>query len=306
MAGSYNTTGSDNTFVGRKASVFNSTGINNVSLGANSGFSNTTGSYNLMLGSKAGYTNQSGHSNTFVGFQADATANNLENATAIGANAKVSQSNSIVLGSGVNVGIGTSVPQAKLEINSDVAGQSGLRLTQLTAASASTITTNKYLTVDASGNVVLGSTAVTRGRLADTQDLWQKTGQYAQSTGTDGVIIGSLDKTPAGYKLYVQEGILTEKVKVAIKDTDQWSDKVFSPTYNLTPLAEVEQYVKTNKHLPGIPSAEEVVHQGVDVGQMDAKLLEKIEELTLYIISQQKELAVLRQQVTNLTKTIKH
>lgn len=55
-----------------------------------------------------------------------------------------------------------------------------------------------------------------------------------------------------------------------------------------------------------MPSAEEVVKQGVDVGKMDAKLLEKIEELTLYLIAQQKELTTLHQQVTDLKRAIKH
>lgn len=149
------------------------------------------------------------------------------------------------------MGIGTSAPQAKLEINTGTTGQSGLRFTQLTAAATPSLNTSKFLTVDASGNVVMGSAPSTRGRLEANEELWQKAGRFTQTAGTDGVIVGNLDRTPSGYKLYVQEGILTEKVKVAIVYTDQWSDKVFASTYTLQPLAQVERYIQQHQHLPG-------------------------------------------------------
>ena len=96
-------------------------------------------------------------------------------------------------------------------------------------------------------------------------------------------------KTPDGYKLFVESGILTEKVKVAIKTTTDWADYVFAKDYKVMPLSDVEQYTLENKHLPNVPSAKEMVDNGLDVAQMDAKLLEKIEELTLYAIEQDKE-----------------
>jgi hypothetical protein len=72
-------------------------------------------------------------------------------------------------------------------------------------------------------------------------------------------------------------------------------DFVFHPSYNLMPLHEVEQYVKTNNHLPEIPSAAEVSKNGLSIGEMQNKLLQKIEELTLYVIEQQKEIELLKQ-----------
>ncbi len=102
---------------------------------------------------------------------------------------------------------------------------------------------------------------------------------------------------PGNYKLYVDEGILTEKVKVAVLGTSNWSDYVFADNYELMPLAKVEEYINENKHLPAIPSATEVVKDGIDVATMDAKLLQKIEELTLYVIKQQKQIDELQQQV---------
>jgi hypothetical protein len=101
---------------------------------------------------------------------------------------------------------------------------------------------------------------------------------------------------PAGYKLYVETGILTEKVKVAIKTTSNWSDFVFDKDYKMLPLKEVESFINTNKHLPGIPSAKEVVANGIDLAEMDARLLQKVEELTLYIIKLEKEINNLKQQ----------
>lgn len=100
---------------------------------------------------------------------------------------------------------------------------------------------------------------------------------------------------PSGYKLYVETGILTEKVKVAIKGTSNWADYVFEKDYKMLPLNEVESYIKENKHLPGIPSANEVIKDGIDLAAMDAKLLEKVEELTLYIIKLEKEINALKQ-----------
>lgn len=100
----------------------------------------------------------------------------------------------------------------------------------------------------------------------------------------------SLPALGTGYRLYVQTGILTEKVKVAVETTADWADYVFEKNYKMMALSEVETYVKKNKHLPGVPSAEEVVKEGVDLTKMDAKLLEKIEELTLYVIELEKKI----------------
>ena len=82
-------------------------------------------------------------------------------------------------------------------------------------------------------------------------------------------------------KLDVNGTIHAKEVKV---DLTGWSDFVFAPTYKLKPLTEVEQYIKTNNHLPEIPSAKEVEQNGVSLGDMQAKLLQKVEELTLYSI----------------------
>ena len=118
-------------------------------------------------------------------------------------------------------------------------------------------------------------------------------GQVAIGSG----LVTGAQPMPAGYLLYVQQGILTEKLKVANStDAANWSDFVFKKDYKLMSLNNLETYVKANSHLPEIPSAAEVAKDGIDVAGMDAKLLQKIEELTLYVIQQQKEIDVLKNQ----------
>ena len=65
-------------------------------------------------------------------------------------------------------------------------------------------------------------------------------------------------------------------------------------------LQEVENYIKVNQHLQDIPSAEQIAKEGLDVGEMNKQLLKKVEELTLYLIEQQKEIAELKKQVKEL------
>jgi hypothetical protein len=76
-----------------------------------------------------------------------------------------------------------------------------------------------------------------------------------------------------------------------------WADFVFDKTYRLLPLDSLSVFIKTNSHLPGIPTAEEVQKNGIDLGATQAKLLEKIEQLTLYTIDLQKQTDDLRKEV---------
>ncbi len=111
------------------------------------------------------------------------------------------------------------------------------------------------------------------------------------SIGLDPNFINSFNKvTYSGdYQLYVGTGILTEKVRVAVRSGNDWADYVFKDDYNLLALSEVEKHIKEKGHLPNVPSAEDIVQSGINVAEMDAKLLEKIEELTLYVIDLKKE-----------------
>ncbi|GAB3994858.1 hypothetical protein GCM10028807_33510 [Spirosoma daeguense] len=287
-----NSNGSYNLFIGNGSGNGNTSGEGNTAIGDGSFYNNLSGLENTAIGRYAGINNTTGSRNTFIGVAATnpVGSGNLTNSTAIGFNAAVTASNSMILGNTqVNVGIGNTAPANKLEITKGAANQSGLRFTNLTSSSPASVTSQyKFLTVNAQGDVILGSlNTSTREGVAET--LWQRKGTFLQSVQNDAVIIGEgVSKTPAGYNLFVSRGILAEKVKVAVKNTSDWSDKVFDDTYELKGLPEIENYIKAHKHLPGIPSAQEMVEKGNDLHQTDAKLLEKIEELTLYTIQLEK------------------
>ncbi len=102
-----------------------------------------------------------------------------------------------------------------------------------------------------------------------------------------------------GYRLSVNGKIrASDDIKVYLES--EWSDFVFKPDYKLRSLGEVEEYILATGHLPEMPSAQEVEEQGVDLGTMDAKLLQKIEELTLYVIEMKKENEQLKKDISSL------
>jgi len=106
--------------------------------------------------------------------------------------------------------------------------------------------------------------------------------------GAGNVGVGTL--TPDA-KLSVAGNIQSREVKVTV---NAGADFVFAKEYNLKPLTEIEKYIDLNKHLPGIASAEEMKSNGLELGEMNIKLLQKIEELTLHLIEKDKEIAELK------------
>jgi hypothetical protein len=100
--------------------------------------------------------------------------------------------------------------------------------------------------------------------------------------------------------LFVNGNIEANKIRVS---TESWWDKVLKPDYKLRSLSQLETFIKENKHLPDIPSEKEVKENGIDVGEMNALLVKKIEELTLYTIEQQKEIEQLKGLVKELIET---
>ena len=108
--------------------------------------------------------------------------------------------------------------------------------------------------------------------------------------------------TPIGYKLAINGNAIANKIVVK---QYPWADFVFKPEYQLPPLSKVEDFIKQKGHLPDIPSEAEVKENGIDLGNMDAKLLQKVEELTLYLIELKKENDVLKNDVQELKKAIK-
>ena len=100
------------------------------------------------------------------------------------------------------------------------------------------------------------------------------------------------------YLLYVAEGIRTEKVKVDL--SSNWADYVFAPDYDLMPLSEVATFIQANQHLPEVPSEAELAENGMDLAEMHKIQMQKIEELMLYTLEQQKEIEALKAEVEAL------
>jgi hypothetical protein len=113
------------------------------------------------------------------------------------------------------------------------------------------------------------------------------------------LIGGNNDRVAVGYQLSVAGKIISEEVKVQLRAS--WPDYVFADDYQLMPLEELQKSIQQNKHLPNIPSAAAVnAANGIELGEMNRKLVEKVEELTLYILQLKKENNQLQQQNQSL------
>ncbi|NNC96144.1 MAG: hypothetical protein HKN92_11325 [Chitinophagales bacterium] len=118
------------------------------------------------------------------------------------------------------------------------------------------------------------------------------------SSSSGGLVVGTTIPA-AGYIVSVNGKVICEELKV--QNSVDWPDYVFDEKYELMPLDELEKNIEENNHLPGIPKAEIVDAEGFHVGEMTTKMMEKIEELTLYTIQQQKEIDALKEQLENTT-----
>jgi hypothetical protein len=108
--------------------------------------------------------------------------------------------------------------------------------------------------------------------------------------------VGINTANTAGYMLAVNGKVRSTELVVE----SGWADYVFDKNYKLRPLHEVEKFIRDNNHLPGIPSAREVEEKGLQVGDTQRKMMEKIEELTLYIIEQNKMILQLKEEIKEI------
>ena len=150
---------------------------------------------------------------------------------------------------------------------------------------------NLYFGLGAYGYVNNGVTSFERGWIGkDYND------SYMNFLANGNVGIGTL--TPSE-KLSVNGKIRAKEIKV---ETANWPDYVFSDNYQPKSLPELEQFIKKNKHLPEVPSAQELEQNGVELGEMNKILLKKIEELTLHLIEKDKAIQELYKRVERLEK----
>ena len=188
---------------------------------------------------------------------------------------------------GGNVGIGTANPTAKLSLGNSIANMK-LVLWEGT-------TGDQYYRTGlgiAAGQVRLSlARSDNRFSILASEDA---TDELLTVLGTGNVGIGT--STPQS-KLAVNGEITAKKVKVT---PTGWPDYVFRPTYILRPLPELEQFIKDQQHLPEIPAAAEVEKNGIDLGDNQALLLKKIEELTLYVIDLNKQVQQQQEEIIRL------
>jgi hypothetical protein len=171
------------------------------------------------------------------------------------------------------IGLGTTFPTHNLHINADV-DQDVVRF------QAAGLT---KFNIDSEGGVNIGTAAAiaSNNSLYVNDTLWVNT--------TSGA---------AGYNVAVDGKIMCEELKV--QDSGSWPDYVFADEYDLPTLEEVEAHIEENNHLLGVPDACTVEKEGIMIGQMQKVMMEKIEELTLYMIDANKQIVELKNEVKEL------
>ncbi len=203
-----------------------------------------------------------------------------------------------------NVGIGTTTPGFKLDVQPISSANVRLGKAEIGAWPANP-SIFAYFGHEGLDHTGAGNYALLQGPNGDTylNAAFGQSIQFRINNGTRMILasngnvgIGTLN--PQSF-LAVNGTITAKEVVVTLSG---WSDFVFDENYQLPSLEEVERQLKEKKHLPDIPSEQEVLASGVNLGAMQAKLLQKIEELTLYVIELKKENQRLQQQFAKLEK----
>jgi hypothetical protein len=256
---------------------------NNPTLGIGKPNHNTTGKSTLAFYA-GNATQQNGF---FVRYFRDATADR------IGFIGGGGTENLSVLNSG-NVGIGTPAPLEKLSVigNIRIQGTTGQTHSELNFYRADGA---KFATIG-QGNLSAANSTFDISHYNGNDIRFMQNGSEAMRILASGNV-GIGTSTTGTSKLAVEGRIAAREVNVLIGN---WPDYVFEKNYNLRPLAEVENYINQNKHLPEVPAAKEMEANGVNLGEMNMLLLKKVEELTLYLIDQNEKLEMQRREVQKL------
>jgi hypothetical protein len=184
-----------------------------------------------------------------------------------------------------NVGIGTTTPS--LQLNVDPCGEGGILIGNPSSG------TGGYTSLRLSISSQKGG----HSEIQCVKSSGSEWGVLALNPVSGNVLIGKTTQTNTTYKLDVSGKIRADEIVV----NTTGADFVFEPTYKLRSLPELETFIKQNKHLPEIAPAKEMQENGVSAGEMQAKLLQKVEETTLYLIEQSKQIELLKTE--NIEKT---
>ena len=304
-AGLYNE-GDDNVIIGKRAGMA-SFGGSNVFIGTSAGYDNFYGHSNVFIGKDAGFWNIDSHSNVFIGTSAGHSSGNGSSNVFIGDSAGYYETgshrlyiansstttpliygefNNQLIGINGKLGIGINNPNESLEIYRNSAIQVASQYGNSNTGSGAG---NGFIVgIDTTGNGL----------------IWNRENNFIRfgTNGSERIRINADGKVGIGvvnpdYELDVCGTI---RAKEIIVDLEAGCDFVFSNDYNLMDLKELELFVKTHQHLPGIAPEKEMIEHGVNMKEMQMKLLQKIEELTLYTIELNKELENMQNRIKEL------
>ena len=199
----------------------------------------------------------------------------------------------MVLNTNGNMGMGYVDPQVRLHIRSSTATE----MVRLEGESPM-IQLRKYVGLATFEDVAFIQTSGDNLRVGTNSN--NTLGKFVVRTGggdrlfidANGNVSIGTSVVASGYKVSINGKAICEELKVQL--SGNWPDYVFKKDYNLMPLPQLELFINTNKHLPNIPKAIDVEKSGIEVGDMQKRMMEKIEELTLYIINLQKQIDELK------------